>query len=236
MLFEGKKLRNEFKHYLHTYEYLSLRNKVSTMLEMDPNSIGGDGYGIRSLYFDGPHDHSLYDKNNGVFGRDKYRIRIYNGSGEKITLERKSKFGDFVCKEAAPLSRREYDEILAGDYECLRDKEHPLLKDFYLALAHRAFRPIVIVDYVREAYIYEPGNVRITFDKRLAAGVNTVDLFDPELVLQEALLAPQTILEVKFDSFLPSNIRSLLQPDKIVRSAISKYVICREVTIKHFKQ
>ncbi|MGO4371895.1 polyphosphate polymerase domain-containing protein [Paenibacillus sp. MCAF20] len=236
MLFEGKKLRNEFKHYLHTHEYLSLRHKVSTMLEMDPNSIGGDGYGIRSLYFDGPHDHSLYDKNNGVFGRDKYRIRIYNGSAEKITLERKSKFGDFVCKEAAPLSRREYDEILAGDYKCLRDKEHPLLKDFYLALAHRAFRPIVIVDYVREAYVYEPGNVRITFDKRLAAGVNTVDLFDPGLVLQEALLAPQTILEVKFDSFLPSNIRSLLQPDKIVRSAISKYVICREVTIKHFKQ
>lgn len=205
-------------------------------MRMDENSVDMDGYGIRSLYFDGPHDHSLYDKNNGIFKRDKYRIRIYNGSDNKITVERKSKFGEYVNKEAAVLTRAEYDSILAGDYECLSKKEDLLLREFYSALVHRAFRPIVIVDYVREAYVYEPGNVRITFDKRLAAGVNTFDVFDPNLVLEEALYAPRTIMEIKYDAFLPANIRQLLQPDKLVRSAISKYVICREVSMKHFKQ
>ena len=236
MQFQGKKLRNEMKYYLHTFEYMSLRQKVSSALMMDRNSISSDGYGIMSLYFDGVHNHALYDKNDGVFNREKYRIRVYNGSDASINLERKSKYGDYVCKESAPLNRVEYDSILKGEYEVLSKKEHPLLKDFHSALRYRGFRPAVIVDYLREAYVYGPGNVRITFDKRLTAAVNTLDLFDRKMLSQEALLSQQTIMEIKFDNFLPDHVRQLLQPEKFVRSAISKYVICREVNIKHFKQ
>ena len=235
MLFQSKKLRNEMKYYLHTFDYLSLRQIVSTTLMMDRNSLSSDGYGIRSLYFDGIHDHSLYDKNDGIFNREKYRIRIYNGSDASINLERKSKYGDYVCKESAPMNREEYDAILTGNYEVLSKKEHPLLKDFYGALMYRGFKPAVIVDYIREAYVYGPGNVRITFDKRLSAAVNTHDLFDRKSVMEEVLLSQQTIMEIKFDHFLPSNIRNIIQPEKFVRSAISKYVMCREENIKHFK-
>lgn len=235
MYFQGKKLRNEFKYYIHTFEYMALRSKISTLLSLDRNSLNSDGYGIRSLYFDGVHDHSLYDKNDGIFSREKYRIRIYNESDQKINVERKSKYSRYVYKESAPISRFEYDEILLGNFEILSKTEHPLLQDFYQALMYRRFRPTAITDYIREAYVYELGNVRITFDKKLAAGVNTTDIFDPKLVLEEALLPEQTVLEVKFDEFLPDNIRQLLQPEKIVRSAISKYVICKEINIKHFK-
>lgn len=230
-----KKFRHEMKYYLHVFEYLSLRQKISTLLSLDRNSLNEEGYGIRSLYFDGMHSHSLYDKNDGVFNREKYRIRIYNGSDAKISLERKSKYGDFICKESAPLTRADYDAILKGKIEVLANQEHPLIQDFYAGLCYRNFQPVVIVDYIREAYIYEPGNVRITFDKRMSASVNTVDLFDPQLILEEVLLPEQTILEVKFDEFLPDVIRQLVQPEKFVRSAISKYVMCREVNIKHFK-
>lgn len=235
MQFRGKKLRHELKYYLHGHEYLSLRHRISALMMMDRNSINTEGYNVRSLYFDGTQQHSLYDKNNGVFQREKYRIRIYNGSSDKISLERKSKFGDYITKESAPLTREEYECILRGDVQVLADKEHALLKDFYSALAHRNFRPVVIVEYIREAYVYEPGNVRITFDKRLAAGINTYDLFDHRLLLEEALPSSLTILEVKFDSFLPERIRQVVQMNAHVRSAISKYVICREVGIKHFK-
>ncbi|WP_260858111.1 polyphosphate polymerase domain-containing protein [Bacillus sp. FJAT-22090] len=235
MTIHGKKFRNELKYYLHVYDYFSLRQKVSSVLELDKNSQTEDGYGIRSLYFDGIHNHSIYDKNNGVFNREKYRIRIYNGSDQKISLERKSKYGDFISKEAAPITRAEYDAILRGDIDVLSDKEHPLLKDFYAALKFRNFLPSVIVDYIREAYVYEPGNVRITFDKKLSAGLSTIDLFNPNIIWEEPLLPEQTILEVKFDQFLPDNIRQLVQPERLMRSAISKYVLCREVNIKHFK-
>ena len=236
MYFKDKKLRNEKKYYLHAFEYITLRAKVATLLSLDRNSIDSDGYGIRSLYFDGVHDHSLYDKNDGIFNREKYRIRIYNESDKKINLERKSKYGSFICKESASLSREEYDAVLVGNYEVLSQLSHPLIKDFYMALMYRRFRPTAITDYIREAYVYELGNVRITFDKKLAAGVNTPDILNPKLILEEALLPQQTVLEVKFDEFLPDNIRQLLQPERFVQSAISKYVICKEINVQHFKE
>ena len=137
MHFQGKKLRNELKFYINIHDYLTLRSKVSAILEMDAHSVTSDGYGIRSLYFDGMHAHSLYDKNDGIFNREKYRIRIYNESDHVIRLERKSKYGGYIHKESAPLSRMEYDCILAGDYEVLEDTEDPLLRNFYHALAFR---------------------------------------------------------------------------------------------------
>ncbi|MBH5320702.1 polyphosphate polymerase domain-containing protein [Paenibacillus sp. GSMTC-2017] len=236
MQFQGRKFRTEHKYYLHLHDYVSLHHRVSSMLRMDQHSVNGDGYCIRSLYFDGQQDNALHDKNNGVFIREKYRIRTYNGSDSVIFVERKSKFGEFVCKESARISREEYDSILHGDYRCLIGKESLLLKEFYSALEHRGFRPTAIVDYWRAAYVYEFGNVRITFDKKLSAGTNTFDLFDPNLVLEEAIPVPQTILEVKFDSFLPDHIRKLVRPDNQIRSSISKYVICREVNLKHYKE
>lgn len=236
MQFQGKKLRNELKYYLHHFEYTDLRSKISRVLDMDRNSKSINGYGIRSLYFDSPHNHAIYDKNNGIFHREKYRIRIYNGSDQSIKLERKSKYGDYICKESVNITRLDYDSIIIGDYNCLNKKDNPLIMDFYSALTYRAFTPTVIVDYIREAYIYEHGNVRITFDKRLAAGVNSTDLFNPHLVVREVLMAPQTILEIKYDEFLPDHIRKLLQPEKLVRSAISKYVLCREEGFIHYNR
>ncbi|MFC5604284.1 polyphosphate polymerase domain-containing protein [Sporosarcina koreensis] len=236
MYFQGKKLRNELKYYVNIQDYMTLRSKVSAILEMDAHSISTDGYGIRSLYFDGIHDHALYDKNDGIFNREKYRIRIYNGSDKVINLERKSKYGNYVHKETSSLSRVEYDCILAGDYEIMRGAADPLRRDFYHALAYRNFQPGAITDYTREAYVHHAGNVRITFDKRLAAGVNGMDMFHDDLILEEVIGPGQTIMEVKFDEFLPDHIRRILQPENFVRSAISKYVICRERNIVHYKQ
>lgn len=230
-----KKFRHELKFYINYVEMYALRAKISAVLEMDKHAVNHEGYNIRSLYFDGMTDHALYDKNDGIFGREKYRIRIYNESDKVINLERKSKYGDFISKESAPLSREEYDQILNWQYECLRDRAERLIQDFYYALQYRQFKPRVIVDYIREAYIYTPGNVRITFDKELRAGVNGVDLFDDRIIYEHILYPEQVILEVKFDKFLPDQIRQLVQPERFVRSAISKYVLCRERTIQYFK-
>jgi SPX domain protein involved in polyphosphate accumulation len=235
MQFLGRKLRHELKFYIHPHDYLALRQRVSPLLALDGNSNDAEGYGIRSLYFDGPNNHALYDKLNGIFSREKYRIRVYNGSDKVIKLERKSKYGDYVCKEAARLSRETYEKLLAGDASDLSHSSVPLLQDFYRAVTFRGFRPAVIVDYTREAYTYEYDEVRITFDKKLSAGVNTCDLFNPGLVLNEALQAERTILEVKYNRFLPESVRRLIQLDAHNRSAISKYLICREVGMLHFK-
>lgn len=231
----NKSFRHEMKYYINYVEMIALRNKVASILQLDKNTVDPEGYNIRSLYFDGLHNHALYDKNDGIFAREKYRIRIYNGSDRVIKLERKSKYGDFVSKESAPLSRAEYDALLNWQYDVLRDRPEPLVQDFYAALQYRQFKPCVIVDYIREAYVYEPGNVRITFDKELKSVVNGVDLFSDFNVYEHILYPEQVILEVKFDHFLPDQIRQLVQPERLVRSAISKYVLCRERTLQYFK-
>jgi hypothetical protein len=234
MEFLGKKLRHELKYYIHPYEYVTLRQRLAAMLQLDGNSDDKEGYGIRSLYFDGPQNHSLYDKVNGIFGRQKFRIRIYNGEDRTIKLERKSKYGDYVCKEAVQISREEYDRILNRDISFLLAYNHLLIKDFYKAL-QGGYKPAAIVDYVREAYVYELGDVRITFDKMLSAGVNSHDLFDPHLALTEALDSTRTIMEIKYNDFLPEAIRLIVMPDAHNRSSISKYVICRELGYRHFR-
>ncbi len=59
------------------------------------------------------------EKEAGVLLRKKYRIRIYDNSDRIIKLERKKKYGSWIYKEDAALTRAEFEKILAGDYEFL---------------------------------------------------------------------------------------------------------------------
>src|SRR4051812_23980307 len=112
MKYGNKKLRHELKYYISYYEFENLRTRLRCVVQPDKNSISEDGYHIRSLYFDNVFDTALYEKNYGVHRRDKYRIRIYNKSDKAIKLERKSKFGEYICKESMNLSREEYEKIM----------------------------------------------------------------------------------------------------------------------------
>ncbi|MHA0856869.1 polyphosphate polymerase domain-containing protein [Paenibacillus sp. CMAA1364] len=228
MQFAGKKLRHEMKYYIHNHEYNGLQSRISSVLAMDNNSIGKEGYHIRSLYFDNVLEAALIDKNNGVFQRKKYRIRIYNKSDKVIKLERKSKYHDYIAKESASLSRSQYDQIMNGDIEFLNQSDIQLMKDFYFDMKHGYMKPAVVVDYIREAYIYPIGDVRITFDKCLSGSMQSFDIFDRDLVTVESIEGPKTILEVKYNQFLPDFVYGLLQMSSHNRSTISKYVICKE--------
>jgi hypothetical protein len=224
----GNMLRHELKYYIHPHEYVGLRSRLRALLPLDRHSVSDEGYHIRSLYFDDVRESALYDKLNGYFQRKKYRIRIYNVSDRIIRLERKSKWNEYVLKESAALTRGQVYRLLEGDIDWLADEGQRLLTDFYRDLKEGAMKPSVIVDYIREAYVDEPTNTRITFDKQLAAGLHSFDLFDPNLATWEAIQGPRMIMEVKFHRFLPGTIRSLAQVSAHQRSTISKYVLCKE--------
>jgi hypothetical protein len=233
---DHKKFRHELKYYIHNHEYEILRAKLSAVLRPDPFSISERGYHIRSLYFDNLYDRDLHQKNYGTLRRKKLRIRIYNVSDQVIKLERKHRYGEFICKESVSLTKDEYQKLLNDDYGFLKEKEAILYHDFYHYLRSERLKPKVIVDYTREAYIGDVSDVRITFDKELSAAVNSVDIFNKNLVTVEALPPPLLIMEVKFNEFLPSYIRNLIHLDSHQRSAISKYVICRETGMNFYKE
>lgn len=229
MKYGNKTLRHELKYYISRRIYMALSQRLKFFMRQDSYRAEYEGYHVRSLYFDDIHDSALYEKNFGVFKRQKYRIRIYNKSDSKIRLERKSKFGQNICKETAILTREEYEKLVLLQHpDFLIRSDNELKKNFYSEIKQNLMKPKVIVDYEREAYLLEAGNVRITFDKNLRAGLNSVDIFDEKLVTVGILEGPVMILEIKYDDFLPGYISQLMQFSSHSISAISKYVLCRE--------
>lgn len=163
MMIRNIPLRHELKYLITPAELTVLRNTLAPLMQLDQ----GHEYLIRSLYFDTINDDALEEKIAGVGNRKKYRIRIYNFSDGVIKLECKSKYGDLISKQSVSIPRELADQLIAGDPEGLQRMRHPLLHDVYREMKTRLLRPVVIVDYVREAYIHPAEEVRITFDKQI---------------------------------------------------------------------
>lgn len=219
--------RHELKYFIHPAEVEALRLKLRRGMKLDRHCVGGKPYAIRSLYFDDIGNSAFYDKVDGVQDRDKYRIRIYRHSDAEIFLERKRKLGDLIQKSSVQITRRLCDQIISGDPRGLYRSDNALLKDLFVQMRTKLLRPVVIVDYEREAYLYPVEDVRITFDLRLRSGLNSTALFDPSIPTVCPHDHDWEILEVKFNNYLPLHIRDLISGTRAEKSAISKYVLCR---------
>lgn len=219
--------RHEHKYYISEAGYAQLSTLLGGVLQRDRHSDRNGEYFIRSLYFDDAYDTAYYTKIDGVERRDKYRIRIYNCSDQAIFLERKHKEGEFIMKNSVRITRRLCDQLIAGRPDGLDASKNPLLQDMFREMRTNRLRPVVIVDYAREAYLHPIENVRITFDKRLHTGLFSKDLFDAKLNGISPIEPGRVILEVKYDRYLPDYIRSLLSTIPSEHCAISKYTLCR---------
>ena len=219
--------RNEWKYLISSPEADLLRRRLTPFLSPDPHA-SDDGYEIRSLYFDDHMNSAYVQKLMGVYSRKKWRIRIYNYSDSKISLERKMKRGSYIYKESADITRDEYEMILAGDNDFLLKREENLCKEFYIECKCNLLRPRVIVDYLRFPLIMEEGTVRITFDSQVSAAVGGYDIFDRDLPRLPALTREMQVLEVKYTAFLPEIIKELLPAGGQEFTAFSKYVACFE--------
>ena len=90
----------------------------------------------------------------------------------------------------------------------------------------RGLRPKTIVDYTREPFVFSAGNVRVTLDYDIRTGLYCTDFLNPDCITIPAGNAP-IILEVKWDEFLPSVIRDIVQLESRHTAAFSKYAACR---------
>lgn len=219
--------RHEYKHAINTLDYHTLRQRLRPVARLDPNA-GTDGrYHIRSLYFDNDDDKALREKLYGLPNREKYRIRLYNGTEDLIRLEKKSKTYGLCNKQSATLTRLQAEQILSGDFEWMPHTGNGVLTEFYSKLRCQRLRPKTIVDYWREPYIYPYGNVRITFDSDIKTAAYGTDLFDKGLPMFDTGEPGVLLLEVKYDNFLPDIIRDLIQTNARHSHAFSKYAACR---------
>lgn len=219
------KFRHEWKHEINRSDMIALRSRLQAVMAMDSHAINGK-YEIRSLYFDNLQDKVLLEKINGVHMREKFRVRYYNGDTSFILLEKKSKINGLCQKEQTQLSAAEAQAISDCNMDPLRESIKPLVQELYLKMQTQGLRPKTIVDYTREAFVYAPGNVRVTLDYNIRTGITGTDFLKNDCVTIPAGNVP-VILEVKWDEFLPSVIRDIVQLNGRHSSAFSKYAACR---------
>lgn len=192
----------------------------------DSHASAKGWYQIRSLYFDNASDLALWEKMSGISEREKFRIRFYDFDTSYIRLEKKVKRAELGYKISSPLSLEQTKKILSGNVEWMKDSKDALLVELYGKMKFSGLRPKTIVDYVREPFVYEAGNVRVTLDYHIKTGLYETDLLSKEIPTIEA--CPGTyILEVKYDHFLPDVIRDIIQLGNRRAGAFSKYAICR---------
>lgn len=219
--------RSELKFGITYVDYQLLKMKLRHIMKLDPHAGQNGRYLIRSCYFDNFSNKVMNEKKEGFLNRDKYRVRIYNKSDAVIHLERKSKRNNQTFKSKCSLSKNEFERMRLNDFDWMIDDERALIRDLYKDIRLYQLKPTTVVDYEREAYLYEHGNVRITFDCKVQTSLRNTDMFNKQLPMVDILEPNEVILEVKYDEYLPSVIKMLLQGIHTRHEAYSKYQLSR---------
>ena len=222
----GRHLRHELKYIINEGTYQYLRSRLLSLMSPDGHSRDG-GYRVTSLYFDDVYNSGYWQKLNGAEVRRKFRIRAYDLDPSFVSLESKHKDLSYVSKLSRKLTDEQYRALLLGDCSFMaeQDGEEDVFGEFYRTDRTLKLRPRIIVDYQREALVYPFGHVRITFDRKLSACFNTLDMFAPEAQYTR-IYDKEIILEVKFDNYIPDSIQAALQCLNAPMQPVSKYIIC----------
>ncbi|MBQ7371931.1 MAG: polyphosphate polymerase domain-containing protein [Blautia sp.] len=222
------KFRHEYKYICSVDEIETIRHRCAAVLSRDLHA-GKDGvYHIRSIYLDDLYDTSVRENEDGVSPREKWRIRSYNLSPERISLECKRKEGSMIQKSSCLLSMQNYESILAGERIPVKKENPPLLNRFLVQSAERILQPKVIVGYHRIPYVCRQGNVRVTLDCNIYSSPDIRSFFEEEIRRRPVLPRGTQLLEVKFDEYLPDYIYRMIQLKNMQYTTFSKYYLCRK--------
>ena len=222
------KYRHELKYICTAAELAMIQGRIHHLIPLDSHAGENGMYQIRSLYFDDYYDRCYYENENGTDPREKFRIRIYNGKTDKISLELKKKERGKTLKLSCPLTEEQCRMLMRGEVLPDSDEYPPVLQKLLLQMKTAMLRPKIIVEYDRVPYVYKLGNVRITLDKNISSS-SAIDTFlNPTIPKRPIMPAGQHVLEVKFDEFLPDYIYHTLQLRNLRQTAFSKFYLCRK--------
>ncbi len=225
---QTKHYRHELKYSISYGQYLELGGRLRLLMRPDPHVNASGSYLVRSIYFDNLDDKILREKIFGASRREKFRIRYYNDDFSVIMLEKKVKHNQLGMKFHAALTEDECRRLLDGDTVWMRGHPSELVQELYAKMRCELLRPRVLVSYVRKPYLFEPGNVRITFDSNIRTTMYHRKFLETKVQdIGTADVPGEIILEVKYDAFLPEVIEDMIQISGVRQQAFSKYGICR---------
>lgn len=228
--YKEKIYRSEWKYLINTQDMNILNCKISKLLTLDIHTPKNGRYIIHSLYFDNIVNDSLYDCESGSSKKYKWRIRYYGDDLNYIVLEKKEKENGEGNKKSCLLSLQEFNSIFSGNImDIAYDTDKKLIKEFSVDILVNGYKPEIIIDYERIAYVEDTTNVRITFDMKISASYDLEEFLKENYEKFYILPSNINLLEVKFDYILPSYIKKVLNLENMDQTAFSKYYFGRKI-------
>jgi len=217
-----KRYRNEWKYIIDNNKEAIIKSKLQNILTLDSHSNLDGIYIIHNIYFDDYKNTCAAKTEAGDYERFKWRIRYYGDDINSLKLERKEKLYGRCHKKSCSLTYKEYKAIMSLDTETIWDTDNDLLKLFLVDL-NGGFRPKVIIEYERVAYVDTYLNIRVTFDKNIVSSYEFDKFLEGNYIKFPIQRKGMCVLEVKFDDIFPGYLKRIISKDCTNQTAFSKY-------------
>mgnify|MGYP004492956957 FL=1 len=220
-------LRTERKYPMTYASARRIAFLLSNVMRTDSHGDFVDGYQVRSVYFDSFLDQDFYEKEDGLEYRKKIRLRSY-GPDSVVKLEWKEKQNNQQRKRSLLIGRTEAQEMLKGNYCCLKRMPEPLAMEFYEVMMTQTYRPRCLVMYDRLAFLEDLNDTRITFDSHISVHEGCFDLFSQNPPSYPVIPGDCVTMEVKYNGFLPGYIKDIISFDAVPQVSFGKYCVSRK--------
>jgi hypothetical protein len=222
--------RYEYKYLLPSALFGAVRRFIAPYIR--PDSHAGGSYTVTNLYLDTPRLDFYREHERGAADRFKLRLRDYNHTG-CVFLEVKRKIKNVVVKSRVEVPRDRYTGLMdEGEEILLEALPAAHLGEFLGRSIRGGVRPVVLVEYDREAYeSVMDDETRMTFDRRIRfqpseemelGGEGEWTPID-SAVDMGAFSSP-VLLELKFNTTCPAWMVDLVRTFSLERQSFSKYM------------
>jgi len=227
-----QKQRFELKYLINEETALLVRDFVRSYLDFDEYSVGKAdfSYPVHSLYLDSDDLKLYWETINGNKNRYKLRLRYYSTNPDApVFFEIKRRVNNCIMKQRGGVRQEFVEMLLRGQ---LPQQEHLVSKNPSHMIALQNFcnlsqqiraMPKVHIFYMREAYVSDDDQSRITLDRKVFGDAHhdcrvSTDMKDPKLSF-----AGFVILELKFTNRFPDWFRDLVRVFGVMQCGAAKY-------------
>ena len=227
-----QKQRFELKYLITEETALLARDFVRSYLDFDEYSVGKPNYSypVHSLYLDSDASHLYWETINGNKNRYKLRLRYYSTHADApVFFEVKRRVNNCIMKQRGGV-RQEFVQLLLTGH--LPEQEHLVSKapNQLVALqnfCHLAYTihatPKVHIFYMREAYVSDDDQVRVTIDRKVYGEANLDYSIKTEMQNPTLSFPNEVILELKFTNRFPDWFRELVRVFGVMQCGAAKY-------------
>jgi hypothetical protein len=227
-----QKQRFELKYLVNEETALLVREFVKSYLDFDEYSVGKPNfsYPVHSLYLDSDALRLYWETINGNKNRYKLRLRYYSTHPDApVFFEIKRRINNCILKQRGGVRQESVPLLLKGH---LPQPEHLVSKAPNQLVALQTFchladtvhaKPKVHIFYMREAYVSDDDQVRVTIDRQVYGEANLNYSIKTEMEHPALCFPNLVILELKFTNRFPDWFRELVRVFGVMQCGAAKY-------------